>query len=212
MPEKPLCTIVGMGPGIGLSVARRFAAEGFAIGMISRDGEQLREFASALPASKFAVADAGYEPELRQAMRYLGRPSVLVFNASSGFAGVPTALTRANLIGDFVVNIIGALAAVQESVPAMKAAGRGTIIITGGGLALSPSAPLASLSMGKAAQRSLAFSLALELEPAGIHVATVTVCGFVQPGTRFAPENIAQEYWRLHLQKPGEFEREVVFK
>jgi len=94
----------------------------------------------------------------------------------------------------------------------MMEAGHGTILLTGGGLALAPLADLASLSIGKAAVRSLAFSLAEELEPAGIHVATVTICGFVQEGTHFSPDRIAAEFWRLHQQSPGQFETEIAYR
>ena len=212
MKEKPLCTIVGMGRGISYSIARRFAEEGFAIGMVSRDEAGLHEFESEIPGSRGIVADAGEEHSLRAALRQLAPAAVLVYNASSGHAAFATELTAEDAIADFRVNVLGAIAAVQETVPAMREAGKGTILITGGGLALQPMASLASLALGKAALRNLAFSLADELEPAGIHVATVTVCGFVEPGTRFAPEKIAEEYWRLHVQPQGQFEREVVYR
>lgn len=207
-----LCTIVGMGRGISHAVAVRFAREGFRIGMISRDQAALRIFEKQIPGARGIAVDAGDEATLRAAIRDLGPARVLVYNASAGHAGPPSQLSAADALADFRVNIIGALAAVQETLPAMRDAGAGTIFITGGGLALSPIANLASLSFGKAAQRNLAFSLAEELEPAGIHVATITVCGFVQPGTRFAAENIADEFWRLHAQPAGQYEHEVVFK
>ena len=78
MQEQPLCTIIGMGRGISLAVARRFAAEGFRIGMISRDADELRTLASEFPASRYAVADAGVEADLRRALRLLGPANVLV--------------------------------------------------------------------------------------------------------------------------------------
>jgi short-subunit dehydrogenase len=211
MKNEPLCTIVGMGRGISYAVARRFAAEGFAIGMISRDEAILRELENEIPGSRGLVADAGETAALRAAIDELGPTSVLVYNASAGHSGPATALALEDAAADFRVNILGVLAAVQAAVPGMRSAGQGTILITGGGLALKPSPALASLSLGKAAQRSLALSLAGELEPDGIHVTTVTVCGFVQPGTHFAAEKIAEEYWRLHIQTPGQFEREIVY-
>lgn len=206
-----LCTIAGMGRGISYAVARRFAAEGFTIGMISRDEPVLRELEAAIPGARGITADVGDAAALQAAVRDLGPASVLVYNASAGHPGPATALSLDDAIADLRVNILGILTAVQETVPSMRAAGKGTIIVTGGGLALKPAASLASLSLGKAAQRSLALSLAAELEPAGIHVATVTVCGFVQPGTHFAAENIADLFWRLHIQPPGQFDREIVY-
>jgi short-subunit dehydrogenase len=142
----------------------------------------------------------------------MGRPSVLVYNASAGRAGRPTSLSERSLVSDFRINAVAPLWCVQEVLDGMMEAGRGTILLTGGGLALAPQADLASLSIGKAAIRSLAFSLAQELEPAGIHVATVTICGFVQEGTQFSPDSIAAEFWRLHTQQPGQFATEIAYK
>ena len=66
--------------------------------------------------------------------------------------------------------------------------------------------------MGKARLRNLCFGLAAELEPAGIHVATVTVAGFVQPGTDFDPDLIAEKYWELHNQPLGAWEDEIIYR
>jgi hypothetical protein len=42
-------------------------------------------------------------------------------------------------------------------------------------------------------------------------VATVTVGGAVAPGGQFDPDLIAEEYWRLHTQRPEAWEHEVAF-
>ena len=68
-----------------------------------------------------------------------------------------------------------------------------------------------SLSLGKAGVRALAALLARAYEPAGVHVATVTVAGAVAPGSAFDPDEIAEEYWRLHAQPAGAWEREVLY-
>jgi NAD(P)-dependent dehydrogenase (short-subunit alcohol dehydrogenase family) len=74
-----------------------------------------------------------------------------------------------------------------------------------------PDPALTSLSLGKAGVRALTTLLAGEYGPAGIHVATVTVGGAVAPGGRFDPDRIAEEYWRLHNQRPEAWEHEVAF-
>jgi hypothetical protein len=43
-------------------------------------------------------------------------------------------------------------------------------------------------------------------------VATVTIAGFVKPGTHFDPALIAKKYWELHSQEPGQWDREFVYK
>jgi hypothetical protein len=70
---------------------------------------------------------------------------------------------------------------------------------------------LASLGVGKAGLRNLAFSLFSDLKASGIHAATVTICGVVKVGTPFDPDRIAERYWDLHVQEPDKWDREVIF-
>jgi short-subunit dehydrogenase len=218
-----LCTIVGMGPGVSAAVAGRFANQGFDIGMVGRSAARLAECAAELekaaaPARAItAVADSGNAGALRAALAKVaeqaGRSvSVLVYNAYSPQQGLPSVLKPEELEASFRVNVTGALVAAQAVLPAMRAAGRGTILFTGGGLALEPYPPYAALAVGKAGIRSLALSLAGELEPMGIHVATVTICGFVKPGTYYDAARIAEVYWELHGETQGAFRSEVVFR
>ena len=90
----------------------------------------------------------------------------------------------------------------------MAERGSGTIVITGGMPVPPPEAT--SLSLGKAGVRALTDLLGRAYGEAGVHVATVTVCGPVEPGTPFDPDDIAEHYWRLHAQSRDEWEHEVV--
>lgn len=215
----PLLTLIGMGPGMGDAIARRFAAEGFSLALIARDAAKLATFVenfrqNGYPASAFA-ADASDSAQIVDAIgaahREFGRTDVLVYNAAPLTAAKPSELQPDTLIHDFRICVASALVAAQQVLPGMRERGKGTILLTGGGLALHPAANYTSTSIGKAGIRSLAFALAQELGPEGIHAATVTICGFVQPGTRFDPVGIAEQYWRLHRQAPGQFETEQVF-
>lgn len=221
MPQ-PLALVIGAGPGIGLAVARRFAREGFAVGLVAQRETQLEEFKAALaqagaPRAYAQAADAADAPALRAALETMiathgSAPQVLVYNASRGAAAPPSALTPEALQEDFQVNVAAALACVQLALPPMIAAGQGTILLTGGGLAITPQASQASLSIGKAALRSLALCLAEELAPQGIHVATLTIAGFVQPHTPFNPDTIAEHFWETHAEPRGEWRGEVVVR
>ncbi|MDR3673275.1 MAG: SDR family NAD(P)-dependent oxidoreductase [Holophaga sp.] len=218
---KPLAVIVGAGPGIGLAVARRFRLGGFALAVVSRPADPLAEFQAALEGPEAGAAlvlgaDLAREQQLRGALAaieaWAGHPEVLVYNASAGAPGPAADLDPARLSADLQVSVGSALAAARWALPAMRRAGRGTLLFTGGGLALGPQAGLAAASLGKAALRSLALSLGQELAPEGIHAATVTVCGFVQPDTRFAPDLIAQVFWDLYLQKQDGWETERILR
>lgn len=216
--SKPLCVVIGAGPGVGIHVARRFGQEGFALALLARDAGRVDALAQGLvdegmTARAFA-ADAAKPESLRnaleQAQAELGAPAVVVYNAAVGKPGLPSNIPVQRLIEEFTVNVAGALVAAKHAIPSMKDAGKGTLLFTGGGLALEPWPEMASLAVGKAGIRNLAFSLAKELAPAGIHVATVTINGLVKPGTDFDPAKIADVYWELHQQGSGQWERERV--
>ncbi|MCI0749616.1 MAG: SDR family NAD(P)-dependent oxidoreductase [Nevskiales bacterium] len=217
---RPVCLIVGAGPGIGQAVAVAFAREGCDVALLSRQAEKLEVLRPAIEKAGARVrcysADAGDESALRgrlaEVCRDLGDPEVLIYNAAALTTGKPTALDSTTLAKDFQVNVTGALVCVQALAPALRARGRGTVLLTGGGFAYEPAANYASLSLGKAALRNLTYSLAQELGASGIHVATVTVYGFVQPGTHFDPARIAEAYVHLHRQPPGRFQTELVYK
>jgi short-subunit dehydrogenase len=214
------CVIVGAGPGIGEALALAFAAEGYDIALVARSIAKFTEFL--LEISKLGrrarafSADAGDESALRaaigRAQSELGAVEVLVYNAASGKTSKPTALKTGMLLEEFRINVGGALVAAQAVAEGMKARRRGTILFTGGSFAYEPAAEYSSLSLGKAALRSLTYSLAQELGAHDIHVATVTVYGFVQKGTHFDPRRIAESFIDLHRQPKGHFDVEKVYK
>ncbi len=218
--SQKVCAIAGFGAGVSTGVAKAFGNEGYTLALLARNPGRLAENAQDLQQAGYTVqtftADAGEQDSLvhafAQIRSQLEDPEILIYNAAASTAGKPTTISFDQLIADFRVNVAGALVAAQQVIPAMKAKGRGTILFTGGGLALHPWADASSLAIGKAGIRSLAFSLAQELTGTGIHVGTVTICGTVQSGTHFDPETIAQSYLALHKQPPEAFEIELVYE
>ena len=205
--------VVGAGDGLGLAVARRFGREGHPVVIVARKAEPLAARAEALTAEGIptvAIAADLADPDaphriVDEARAAVGPIDVLVYNcAALGRELVPSALDRASLLRSLEVNLLGALATAQTVLPCE------TILFTGGAWALEPSAPHAALSLAKAAQRNLSFSLAQELGPKGIHVTTVTITGAIEPGTVHDPARLAGEYWRIHCQPPDEWTPEVV--
>ncbi len=210
--------LIGMGPGIGMSLARRFGAAGFEIIMVARDPVKLRQFeadlaAGGIRATGFAadIADEAAYPALLQQLAS-GHPDldILHYNASAFHPAMPSAIELPVFMKDWRVNVVGALLAAQAFLPAMKQRGWGTFFFTGGGSALKAPPELSALSIGKAGMRNLALGLAQECAPLNIQVATVTVCGMVQPGTKHDPDIIAGEFWRLFQLPEDAWEREVM--
>lgn len=211
---SPLAILLGVGPLIGIAIARRFSAGGFRVAMVGRDEAWLAREAEALPGSRGFVADlaeAGAVTAVLQTIQAaMGDAEVLIYHASAGERGGVAGLDPARLTRDLRVNAVAPVETVQAVLPAMRRAGRGTILFTGGGLALKPQAEMASGCMGKAALRQLALCLAEELRPDGIHVATVTIAGFVQRDTPFHPDLIASHFWELYAEAPEAWRSEVL--
>ena len=209
--------IVGAGPGIGTSVARRFGTAGLPVGLIARSAASIDTTRTTLAAAGVeavgATADAGEEDQLTAALDVLagqlGGPQVLVYNAGLIRADRPGELSRQQYLDAYAINVLGALTSAVHLAPVMTEAGGGTILITGG--MPEPEPGQTSLSLGKADVRALTVLLAKEYGPAGIHVATVTVGGAVSQGSRFDPDRIAEQYWRLHAQPRGAWEHVVDF-
>jgi NADP-dependent 3-hydroxy acid dehydrogenase YdfG len=136
-----------------------------------------------------------------------GPPDVVVYNA---------AVIRADQAGElsvrahqqaWAVNVVGAITAAAHVLPGMAGRGHGTFIVTGG--MPEPKPDHVSLSLGKAGVRALVTLLDEQYGRSGVHVATVTVAGAVEPGTAFDPDGIADHYWRLHTQPRSEWQREL---
>ena len=207
--------LVGAGPGLGLAVARRFAVGGYRVTLVARSTDGLRGLAGALAATgatvSTIVADASDPEGLGARIRelYLGRgaPGVIVYNAVMGAPDRLLSSTAAHLQAAYAVDVISAIAVAQAAAPAMRAAGSGTILVTGGGFADHPIPALATVSLGKAALRSAATMLGADLEPDGIRVATLTIAGQIAAGTSFDPERIAERYWQVvHTDGPWQAE------
>lgn len=214
------CVVVGAGPGIGAATASRFGSAGHPVALVSRRAQQLGALAGDLRAAGVTVtsatADAGSPESLGAALTELegklGPPAVLVYNAAALHPGRPDTVTAKSLGADLAVTVGGLVTAVRQALPAMRGAGGGSVLVTGGDLALSPVAAYTALSVGKAAVRALTLCLAQEYGPLGVHVATVTISGFMQPGMPFAPERIAELFWELHSEPPQAWRQEIVYR
>ena len=218
-PKGP-AIIIGYGSGVSGAVAEAFAKEGYPLALVARDAAKLDAAVAAFRAggveARGFVADAGNAAALTAALAAardaLGDAEVLVYNAALWRPGPVLATTVESFDADFKVCVTGALVAARALAPAMIAAGRGSLLFTGGGLAFYPSPQAPSLSVGKAGIRALALMLAKELAPNGIRVGTVTIAGEVAAGTPFAPEKIADAFLALHRSPPDAETAEIVFK
>lgn len=197
---------IGAGPGMGLATAERFAKEGFQLILSARNTAKLNELADQLKKKGHTVevrtvdtSDPSSVGALVTEVEKSGAIDVLHYNAASMRKATLLEQPTTSFNGDLAVNIGGAQVAAQAVAPKMFERGAGTILPTGGGFALHPSSDYLSLSIGKAGIRALAQGLFDSFKEKGVHVATVTVAAFVDPGSK-ASEAVAEQFWQLHSQ------------
>lgn len=181
--KRPVCAVVGIGPGNGAALARRFATEGYAVALLARRTELSRELAAELPGARAFACDVGDAASVAQAFgsirAELGEVSVLVYNAGSGAWGTIEDVTAEAFEANWRVNALGSFLVAKEVIPAMKRAGAGSIVFIGATASRRGGAKTAAFAPAKAAQRSLAESMARHLWPAGVHVSIIVLDGVV---------------------------------
>jgi NAD(P)-dependent dehydrogenase (short-subunit alcohol dehydrogenase family) len=210
--------IAGVGPGLGASLARKFAHEGLSLGLLARSGQYIADLADDLaaetPVGALAVetdiTDRTQVEDAFDAVREEYGPVDVLVNHASGatWEGVdvdPDAFERSLQVGP-----MGSLHCTQQAVPDMREDG-GTIIFTGATSALRGREGALGFSAAKFATRGMAESLARELGPVGIHVAHVVIDGQIATPSAVEaadrseekyldPDAIAESYWHLVQQ------------
>jgi NAD(P)-dependent dehydrogenase (short-subunit alcohol dehydrogenase family) len=223
--SRPVCVVVGVGPGNGAALARRFAAEGYAVALLARTTTTSGPLAARLEGARAYECDVADAASIERAFaavrRDLGDAAVLVYNAGSGVWGTVEQISAEDFERAWRVNAWGALVTCQQVIPAMKRAGGGSIVFIGATASRRGGAKAAAFAPAKAAQRSLAESMARQLWPAGVHVALIVVDGVVdlpttrermrdQPDSFFIrPDDVADVAYRLTQQQRSAWSFEV---
>ena len=176
---RPVCAIVGAGPGNGAAFARRFTAAGYRVGLLARDGQRLAALARELPGSLALSCDLLVPATLAVACerleRELGPVQTLIYNAGNYVRGGVESTEPEQLEACFRLNAVGCLRAVQYVVKGMKRRGSGEIIVIGATAAWRGREGSLPFAAAKAGQRIMVQSMARELAPQGIHVAYVVI-------------------------------------
>ncbi len=214
--------IIGAGPGISASLARRLSQIGVQVGLAARDAEKLRPLAAETAAAVFAV-DAAQPAAVAQLFldmdRQVAEPDIVIYNASSRVAGPLSSVDPAAVEKSIAITAFGAFLAAQQAAKRMEQKRHGAIFFTGASAGMKGFAQSAAFAMGKFGLRGLAQSAARELGPKGIHVAHFNIDGGVrssrrpdpseQPDSTLDPDAIAQTYIDVLAQPRNAWSHEV---
>ncbi|MDQ6754166.1 MAG: SDR family NAD(P)-dependent oxidoreductase [Actinomycetota bacterium] len=206
--------IIGAGPGLGAAVARRFSAEGFAVGLISRNQGHLdalaKELANDGVQAKGFTADvrdpSSIAKALEQVSETLGPIEVLQYSPlpQKDFMRPVLETTPADLVGPIEFSIYGPVAAVHQVVPGMRFLGknRGTILFVNGGSAVKPGRNVTGTSVAFAGQAAYAHLLNEVLGDEGIQVSQLIIGGRIIVGDpEKDPDVLAGHLWDLHTKR-----------
>jgi len=215
--SRPVVVVVGAGPGVSGSVARRFAEEGYDVALLGQDPEVIDALVPDLEARGatvgHAVADVTDEQAARDAVRrfgeHTGRIDVLHFNPSAWREADPLELTVAGLLEDVALGVGALLTVVQAARPFMSSGAR--ISVTGSMAADEPSSGAASLGVQKAGVRNLVHSLDQALAPDGIRAVSVTVRGALSREGAFTPDRVAEAIWSAVARDEDGWTSEVTY-
>jgi NAD(P)-dependent dehydrogenase (short-subunit alcohol dehydrogenase family) len=227
--KNSIAAVVGVGAGLGVALARRFARGGYTVALLARGGEKLDQFAAeikesggnalAVPADMSKAADI--EAAFARIRGELGEVDTLLYNAAMRPFGRLMETKPSTFENTWRVNAFGAFLCSQAVVPAMLARGQGVILFTGATAGVKPFATSAAFGPAKFAMRGLAQVMARDLGPQGIHVAYINIDGPIdmpfihqlrpqlKPEDMLAPSAIAESYWHVAHQDRSAWTQEL---
>lgn len=175
--------ITGAGSGIGAATTLRFAREGASLMLVDANEASLKatqaSIQAACPDAKLQVlaADVSHaapaHEAVRRAVEQFGGLDILVNNAAMRNYTPADRVTPEEWQAVVSVNLVGVTHYCQAALPALRASGRGAIVMVSSCYAVTGRKGMALYDATKAAQLSLTRTLAFEEAPHGVRVNAV---------------------------------------
>src|SRR5215510_10446328 len=112
--SNPVCAVIGVGPGNGTAIARKFSSEGYKIALLSRNEDYLNGLAHELGDTRGYAYDAldttAPEKVFSKIKQELGTVDILVYNAGSGMFGNVDETKLSDFEAAWRINALGLLA------------------------------------------------------------------------------------------------------
>lgn len=227
-PSDKVCVVVGVGEGLGVGLARRFAA-GYKVALVARSASVIEKAATeinsaggvALPIQSDATIETQIAAAHERITRDLGPIEILIYNGGRRPIGRLLETTPQVFEDTWRLHTFGAFLWARQAVPGMLSRGSGSILITGATAGVRPWPNSAGFAPAKFAVRGLAQVMARDLHPQGIHVAYVNVDGGIdmpllrklRPQVKdqdlLKPSAIADAFWYLAHQDRSAWTHEM---
>jgi NADP-dependent 3-hydroxy acid dehydrogenase YdfG len=205
----PVIAIIGAGPGLGAAVARKFGREGFSIALIARNQSKLDTMAAELTAAGFTarayaadvLTPVSLEVALARAGAELGPITALQYSPlpSRDYLKPVLEMTPELALEALQFSALGLIHAARAVLPAMRAAGSGSIILINGGTSVKARAGFAGTSVAFPAESAYGEMLHDALADEGIRVNQLVIPGGI-PQLQLANgiDGVADRIWELH--------------
>lgn len=221
----PTAAVIGVGPGLGMSVAHRFGREGYDVALVSRTDTRHAGYVSSLgeagiKAEAF-VADVADRDQLLSTLDAIGQLDVLYYgpgaadlDARPGIVETTSADVRNAMAG-----VYPAVDLVNRVLPGMLERGAGGLLFASGLSAIQPIPFLGALAVTSAALRNYVVTLNAGLAGTGVYAGTLTIGGLIERGDihammtsqpeRFGgvppktlnPDELADAAWELYTAR-----------
>ena len=194
LPQNPVWFITGCSTGFGREIANAVLKRGWRAVVTARNPSALNEVVHDYPETALTLAlDVTREDQVAAAVREaearFGGIDVLVNNAGYGYLAAIEEGEDAPVRQMFDTNVFGLVSMTKAVLPGMRARRTGTVVNLSSIGGLTSFAATGYYHATKFAVEGLSASLAIEIEPLGLHVVVV------EPGpfrTDFAGRSIAQ--------------------
>lgn len=202
--------IVGAGPGLGMSIAKKFGKNGFRVALIARNEEKLNQLVTELEQLGIEAvsfqADILNKDQISLAFATIkekyGFIDVVEYSPTPSIDTVTNALdvTEENALYQFQFNVLGAISSIREVLPDMLDKQSGALLFTTGGAAVNPVPMMGNVGIAVSGLRNYIFNLNSELKDKGIYAGHISIGIWMQPNSG-VQDKIADIWYDMYTKR-----------